>query len=632
MSGGQPVQLRLGFGQPETPMRMHLTLMGLAVLASTEDTSVQDIIGYLSSVGVGGQPIDDAVKFGAADLPALAKLPAQVTILPDRLLAPMWTLICHPPHLGRPAELSVDGDDSMWLHWFDGEREHQLPVGTAAAAALLTMELPFTSSPAGFAKLRAACQLPPLVGRARVNLDGFVEIVTAKPQLAEAAPLPGLFRLDETHLGVPLGLAHHLNSAAGFSWAGPQPRAERPPRRGPALPFDLSDHARDDVSALVSELAVARSRLVVWDSGLGRRVMACAAAETLDAWPMLVVCPAHQLWVWTRIAGLFCRTVSVDSDGADIRLITYRGLVSAEDIDDPQSIIFDDVTSADVGDTAVHQGAAARLGGLADCYRLGLTSAIGVDPARINAAMALLRPVEFRTDVPLAARYPLPWRRRFDEHVASYTSRRVATADARAAVAGFHRSTSVLSEAPAPLLAAMADMAHQPGVAPAARLTEVLEASSAGLAHLMSPKIATAVRLATQSVDAGSRVAVVTRYQRTMGLLSGLLAGHSPARWEVSAGPVPRTRLTLLRVDTVIPDLTWFDHVIVVDYPWSLDSLDAAVGSAAATGGPSLVHMLHLHCPLEDRLALLATYRSLRPGAPAYPTPGEVDWLLSSLG
>ena len=125
-------------------------------------------------------------------------------------------------------------------------------------------------------------------------------------------------------------------------------------------------------------------------------------------------------------------------------------------------------------------------------------------------------------------------------------------------------------------------------------------------------------------------VAVVTRYRRTMGLLSGLLAGHSPARWEVSAGPIPHTRLTLLRVDTAIPDLTWFDHVIVVDYPGSLASLDTAVGSAASTGGPSTVQILHLQCQLEERLALLATYRSLRPGASAYPSPTEVEWLLSS--
>ena len=623
----QPVQLRLGFTQPSRPVTLRLSLSGLSILVSPQEGMLNEAWAYLSDAGAEPtQTLNGDLSFPAARLTALANLPSQVTTLPDPVTHPLVSLVECPSVDGAPAELSVDELGHMWLRWHDGTQQWVEELLPAAAAVLMTAELAFVATPAAFDALRSACQLPLLVGRCRLNRDGYVEIATSKPQLLESAPLPGLFRLDETHYGLPLPHIDNLDNAPGFVWEGFVPRLERGPAKLPPMPMPLSAHAAADLRSLVDNLAAYRTQAIVWESGLGRRVFALAAVEALDAWPTLVVAPASALWVWQRHLEMFSRTVAMfggEPADADALLMTYEEFARRPDLGAPQAVIFDDMTTP-AASTPEVAAAVVSLGGLMDAYRIGIARGWPDTPRELNNALAMLRPGEFQTDVSVYDRYPSDSVVRMREHAGCYIAARKAQDPGRDATE-FRRSTTVSLEVPRLLARALQDSrSRQPSAAVA--LAEELEICSAGSKFTTSPKISEAVGRAQSALDRGRRVAVLTRQRRSETLLKGLLRSHL-----APDGAGGRARLLVVHFERELPDLRWYDEVIVVDYPWSFATLDAAVGSPTSDVGPLRVTCLHLAGTVDDRLAVMAARRRelgavIDQSAP--PTREEIEFLL----
>jgi hypothetical protein len=633
----QPVQLRLGFAQPSRPVTLHLILAGSHVLVETEPDREQEAWSYLSASGANptiGQ--GRGLSFPVSLLHALAELPAQARCVPDAELRTLYQLVLHPSADNRPAELSTGPDGSLWMSWFDGSEEYTELFPTAAAVALLTADLPFVATAEAFDTLRTACSLPLLAGRCRVNLDGFIEIITSKPQLVESAPLPGLFRIEETRFGLALAYAPALTRAPGFIWEGHKPMLDRGPAELPQLPMDLSAHARADLRTLVDQLAAYRAQAIVWSPGLGRRVFALAAMEALDAWPLLIVCTPATVWAWQRHVEMFGRTAALTHLDADVHIVTYHDLPRRVDVGDPQAVIFDDLGSPQTL-TPETRLALRRLESFADTYRVAISAQWPTEPAALVEAMSVLRPGEFRPDMPLAVRYPTNPAARLAEHVAVYTSAR-ALADPGRDTTEFRRSSVVTTDMSAPQRVALAEAAARMagGASAAILLAETLEIVSAGPPLSLSPKIPAVLRRAADALDAGRRVAVLTRHRRTVTLVRATLRSTDAVTVEASAAVesgCPQARLVIIRFDRELPDLSWFDDVLVVDYPWSTELLESAVGPASGRGGPLQVTLFHLTGSIDDRLAMLAARRRemgvvIDHSAP--PSDAEIDYLLAA--
>lgn len=615
--------MRLGFAAAE-PITMTLALSGLVVLVETLGRTDAVAAGELAALGIPTRHDTDTLRFDVADLAKLSRAPAHVTFRPDEALAPLIDLTTHPSDRGVPADVRLD-PDGVHVSWQSGGAAFDRRLPDEAAAALLCTDIPFVAAPAAFDHLADVCPLPLLAGRVAVNLDGFLEVSTSKPQLVESAPLPGLFRLDDGRYGVPLPYADQLRTLPGFQWTTLPPTVEAAPDVDGRLPMPLSSHARDDLTQLVTHLATWRAQAVVWSGGLGRRVFTCAALNVLDAWPALVVCRPEDVWTWTRHGQLLGRTVGVADPGADVQLLTYAQLAEAGGWPRAvQAVVFDSPQAA-VGDAAV-AGAARRLGSLADAYRLIVASTWPQAPAEQAALMSLLRPAEFDPEMPLLLRYPPDCDARFTEHVDAYLSRRD---DAAGDDSGWFRRSKVLA---LPATPAQADAFERAlgrlGADPAVTVMTLMELTSAGPEYATSPKVAAAVGELQAGLDAGERVIVATRFTRTAHLVHAMLRGRGVdlALTSEEAHTIRgRNRGLVARLDRGWGDLTGFDRVIVVDWPWSFTTIDDAVGSAAGTVGPHLVEVLHTPGSIDDKLVLLAARRG---GDDGTLSGAETAWLL----
>lgn len=629
---GQPVQLRLGFQRPQAPASLHLSCAGATVLVDEETGRIDDAFAHLGAVGVAASMRTGVgLSFPAADLHRLVALPAIVRVRADEALAPLWALAKHPGDEDLPATLTVEPNGHLRLSWFDGDRHWDEPFSPLGAPTLLASDLAFVATPEAWEILKASCSLPVLAGRARVNLDGYVEITTSRPQLVEAAPLPGLFRIDESHFGIALKYAGAVDDAPGFIWEGHRPARERPPSHLPPMPIDLSSHLEADLLDLVENLAGARAEAVVWEEGMGRRLLVLCAIEALDAWPAVIVCPPWGVWSWQRNLDLVGRSYALVHSRADALLVTYRDLGARVDVPEVGAVVFDDLASSEATSTIARRGL-RRLDSVLDAYRIGVSSRWPENLEAQVEAMASLRPGEFRTDIPLSMRYPGRVQERALEHLDAYMSRR-RRSDPGYDPSVFRRSGVVVVSPSPDQLRELESLAQRRGPDLAPALAEALEIVSAGPAHATSPKISVAIALAQEAVRAGRRVVVVTRHARSATLLAAGLRGFGVRRLETDTGVVADGDApVVLRYERQIPDLRAFSEVIVVDYPWSMTTLERAVGPADIVDGPERISVLHASGTLDDRLALLAARRrELRAvlDADSPPNGDEISYLLT---
>jgi hypothetical protein len=492
----------------------------------------------------------------------------------------------------------------------------------AQATAFVAMEEPFVATGAAWDRLNSLVRLPAVIAHVALNLDGYLEITSTRPQLVEASPLPGLFRIDATHFGLPLAAAAQVSLQAGFI-LDPLAPLEEPTLS--ASPIELSEHARLDITHLVTSLSHYGAQVINWDSGLGRRIVALTAIEQLDAWPALIVTPPSALWAWQRHLDLLGRAFSLGPSAADVELTTYTALSQRQTTPAVLSIVFDSPNS----DAALAtRPSLRRLASRRDSMRIAIESSWPQDLEDQIAIMELLRPGEFRSDVPLSLRYPPDSTEHAREHISYYLSSRSSSAT-DTSHANFRRSSARVVDLPQPQVQAIeeaADRLNNAGAHPATALAELLDLVTTGPPSTISPKITLALSIAK---DLSGSVAIVTRSKRAVTLMRAILRPQTVTIIEpASAAPLVPSGITIVRVDHVWPDLRSFDHVIVLDYPFSLATLDAAVGPPTEEGPATIV--IHANCSLDDRLVVLATRRSLASGvldATAPPSLEEMAFL-----
>lgn len=591
------VQLPLGFTGPSSPVTLRIAASGARVLVDVSDGTAADAYAYLAAAGCEPDTAGPSLSIPTSRFTRLARLPEQVLVLADPALAPLLDLLENPPDDDLAAELEVAPDGVLWMRWVTAGHARAEPLSPATVAALLTADIPFVASDVAFETMRATCHLPLLIGRCTADRSGFVSIETSKPQLVEASGLPGLFRISETRYGLPLAKLPALQGRAGFVWEGPAPRIESGPRVLPAMPVPLSKHSQAGLRGLVDSLAAYGTQLICWDSGLGRRVFALAALAALDAFPALVVCRPDRLWQWWRHAGLFGRNAG--DVGSDLRLVTYQQFAANPALAyEAQAVIFDDVSSA----AASHPDVAAAAVGVAlmlDCYLIGITDALPATPRELVSVMSRLRPAEFDAAAALVDTYGTRVNERLHGHVGSYLStRHVGDDGVDPAVANFNHTQVLTLELPESLRQAYDALAsrHEDAALAGAQARLV----SAGTRLSMSPKVGTALDLASEAAAARRRVAVVASEPATE-LLAKLLRP-----WMPSMSTEGGARVRLVRSDLPLPDLSSFDDVVVVDYPDSFAELDVALGVAHSGAGPSRVTCLHIPGTVDDALAVHA--------------------------
>lgn len=609
MGGQVPVQLRLAFTAPTRPVQVEFILMGLYVLVEPGPHQSDEVFAYL--VAAGAEPAvseQGDLRFAVARLGAIRELPPQVRTRFDDSLQALAALALHPSAEGLPATLSCTPAGQLVLSWFDGEEQHDEAFYPEAAAALLQADLPFEATPEAWQILEEISHLPMIDGRVRANLDGYLEISTTKPQRVEAAPLPGLFRLDETHFGLALAFADAVTETPGFLWEGRPPTPEPPPPL-PSLPLHLDHDDEAQLEELLTSLSAYRSRVLVWEHGLGRRLFALAAIEALDAWPACVVTLPSGVWTWQRHLDLFGRSHALSHDRADAHILTYHDLVHRRVLPAPQAIIFDDLSDPEAAEPQV-RAALRRFDTIPDVYRLSTVHSWPGQPAEAVRLMSVLRPGEFLPGSSVVQRYPLTPDRRALEHVEAYLSRRTRSA---APSPSGQRSSVLMVQPSEAVLRALEDLpVRLSGVDPAQVLAEALEIISAGPPQALSPKVPIVSAAVRSAAEAGRRVAVCTRHRRTATLLRATLrplrvssvdAAEGPGSWEADA------QVVVVRFERVLPDLRSFDEVVVVDYPWSSEVIERAVGAAGGDHSCPQVSTVHMPQTVDDRLAMLAARR-----------------------
>jgi hypothetical protein len=623
-SANQAVQLRLSFAATPPPQRIFASLAGMTVLLGS-DRSDSELFTYLSSAGLTPEfRAGVGVSIPASQLLALAALPVAVAAGED--LRSVWTLVTNPPPPSFPATLENVGA-SFLLSWEDRDSvNYDEYVDPSAVAALVVAEVPFVATDEVWARIESMTPALRVVGRAEVHRDGFIAISTSRPQLIETSALPGLFRVDATTFGVAAAYADHVSMQNGIRWTSPPPRRSRPALNLPAH-LQLSPHLLEDLPALVADLDSTGSKALVWETGLGRRVLALAALEVLDAFPATVLTTPSGLWAWYRHVDLLGRSCSLGSDEHDVSLITYRDLAHRRI--EPQALIFDELFS---DEARASRPLLRALSHLRDCVRLAIDDDWPSDPDDLVEAFEIIRPAEFRSDVPLAQRYPLDPKRRVYEHVEAFTARRTQV-DLPPAP-DFKRSTVrtvALSESQ---VLAMAQLADRAGVLdPEVLLAELVDLVAAGPSQSVGPKVVAAVQAVRSAQARSASVAVVTRSKRAAQLIRSMLRPLTCSFVEAvnALTPVPKVPVAVVRFDHFPPDLQAFDEVVVVDYPWSLAALDAAVGSASTPAGPD-VTVLHSPGSIDDRLALFAARRTelaAVSNAAGPPNAHEIAYLLA---
>jgi hypothetical protein len=587
------VQLRLHYEQPLVPQRLRTSLRGQTVLVAPDDGDSQRAVAYLHSVGVVAS-LDEVglISFPAIDLDRLLDLPERVVLIPTGDAGTLLHLLAAPE---GPVLVTLDSPRVLNVSWVDETGECNEPLDVASTPALLSLGVPVVADQETWSALHAASALPAVLARARVNLDGFVELTTSVPQQVESLAIPGLFRLDETRFGLPLASTRHLDAVPGVLWDGPVPSYDPPPADVVSLPLALAPASRAHLRLLVERLAFSRSLAVVWPRGTGRRVFSLAAVEALDAYPLGILCRPALLWAWRRHLELLGRRPSLLTEG-DVYLAPHEEAHRLTHGPSLAAAVLDDMEKVAHGPGNLHRlvAALAPLEGDPDTIRIAVSSKLPEDTDSMYTLFAALRPGEFRTGVPAASRYASPAEERLREHAELYVLRHTGEFSTGA----FRRSEVVTVQVDDHLLRLIESL-PDPGISPVRRretLGCIIELLREGGNEHLGPKIPHALSLVTEALERDERVTVLTGSARCSRLLAGLLG---------------RRASDSVRFIEYVPEHPIdADLVVVLEYPKAFTVLDDAVVEASDSRGPRRVVLLHTENSVEDRLAVVALVRS----------------------
>jgi hypothetical protein len=608
-----PVQLSITFPQPSVPVEVSLALQGSFVALSIKKGELTPTLIYFRDAGIHiSKKINNSLLFPLEDLLQLRNLSSYVTIETHQVDTALATLVDYAlSNVDFPATLTVADTDKLYLSWNFENKLIRKILPSVAVPVLIASQLPFVATEKAWEHVTRLSGLASSLGQAQLNLDGYIEISTAHPQHLESAPLPGLFRIDDTHFGISRAYSSALAALSAIVWSGPKLRYFAPP----VLPVEviniLSSHLQLDLQELLSRLATLGGQILVYSPGLGRRVLALGALVSLKSFPGLVVSPPWSLWVWQRNADLFSKTTSLSSDSADIRLVTYLDLTLGIRLDAYETIVFDDLDSTDA---RLPQARAAMAGlSVMDAYRIGICDEWPQDPEYACGLLEAVRPGEFSLgDQPLGYRYPRQPVLQAQQHAQPYLLFRQGDSTLNNRAENIRRSEVVLVE---PSREQVECYKHLIGKTGKQHVLKAIEISSYGTPEQVSPKIGAATRLAQEAVTQKHSIILVTAFTPTANILRDTLANFSPilvdditVKEVFKTSPSPSSVVICLTSWTA-SDLRSFDEVIFIDYPWSTTSIELAVGSAAAEWGPRQVTILHSPNLIDDRLAVYAARR-----------------------
>ena len=577
-----PVQLRIGFTPPQRSVSMELRLSGLTVVVDSDDLGLA--ASHLAATGI-YTTLDETrgLLFPVRELMRLRELPKQAAVAGSGVMEILLILIVAPPAAETPVTVNSLADGDVIVAWTDGVLRHEATTSADVVPAMAAMSVPFVATAETWQEVLGS-GVQSTVARAHVNLDRFIEISASQPQRVESSPLPGLWRIDGTHYGLPLAYAPYLSRTPGFTWDSGLPVLERPPTDLSEPGFPLSEHAKNDLRDLVNGLASDRARAVVWSPGLGRRVFCLAALQSLDAFPVLIVCAPWAVWSWQRNLELLNR------DGDDAQIVTYDALGEWQG-SAPASVVFDDLDHFSASDGPIGR-ALHRFDAVLDLYRVAVSSTLPSAPNELASYMSLLRPAEFDPTVPVALRYPGDPLRRLREHAHPYVSARTTALPGESD--RFRRCSVEVLEPSDQLRDALT------GSDPKSHR----EIVTVGTAAHFSPKIGRALELVRTSTQ--RRIAVVSSSDRALTLLSALLRPRSVAMLDIDDEVTDGTWMVSTKsVPLSAYDLRPMDMVVVLDWPDSLEDLDTAIGGPDE--GPSRVTVLHLSGPEDAKLAIRAS-------------------------
>lgn len=603
MSADPRVQLKLHYEAPLVAQRIHLSLRGLFANAFPADGNLQRCVSYLQSVGLDPQfDPTGSIVFPVQYLRKIQDLPSRAVLLPSVAISTLLRVALLSGTAHSTVIASLDTPTILNLSWVDATGECNEPFAVAHIASLLAVGVPLVADNSTWAAIHHASALPILRAHSRINIDGFVEITTSTPQQLEISALPGLFRIDDTRFGLPLQSIANLLTMPGILFDRP------PPLPPPSL------HANDQFLEFVDRFAITKGQALVTPQSPFSREFCLNVVTNLQLFPLLVVTTPSSFWLWHQ--HLKCASGSLPRDA--VRIVTYSSLSTYSRFIDASCVLLDDLdlVSANSGVLASLQ----CLNGTVNSYRLSRSDTIPGDPNLLPAYFSVLRPVEFTVNIPIALRYPVPATENIVAHAAMYTTSVDSSLFPDIAPKFFSESLPC-----PPLLADALNVPTQHDVTQVRSMRvwveKQFELCSVGTETVLSPKVSSALEIATPAFTAGERVALATRFSRSELVVGSLLQG---ACARVGNG----AKFQVVRYDKIVLDADKFDLVIVLDFTASYELSSA---SSAYTGR---VHALHLLCSIEERAVEVAAFRTNTGNQESHParyTDFELVFLLGGM-
>jgi hypothetical protein len=600
-AGSSGIQRRLTFAATVEPIVCSAYLTGLLVAIDTDAHRRGELAGVLEAIGVEADAHEHhGLTFPVSRLYRAASLPDTVAVTIDTELEVLWQLAVRygAGQLDTPATLHASAG-RLLLRWEATDGDDLEGVLTAeAAGALLHSQLPFVASADAWELASQLTRMPLQVATLRQHRDGHIEVRAVRPQQAESAPIPGLWKIDQTTYGAPLPYAERLNSIVGLAWQDSPPTEPSPLTLPPDLVGRLDGHVAEGARQLAQLVRDYGSAVVAWPSGLGRRVAALAAVRAVDGLPVQILCPPWAVWSW--LASL--SALGLDDD-EQARIVTWASVAAGAALHATPSVIVDDFTGADALAAAP---TLRRLDTLEGVNRIGVCATWPSDPGTLLTAMHLVRPGEFpAASAGALLRYPLWPVRRANEHADAYRIPMPALAAGRPYRRRFDVRTVALSAAQRRQVAEQCASGHDAaGPAGAALVEQLRQLTSAGSAQALSAKVSQVAGQARQLLDSGTHVVVVARHQRTLDLISTLVRQPGSGRLATA-------------IWAEADQHSWaedrFDTALVCDYPDRPGQLWGLVGYPGDDDGAAVL-LWHTQRSVDDELAVSSS-RGVAPSA-----------------
>jgi hypothetical protein len=589
-TGPAGLRRRLSFAATPEAIACSAYLTGLLVAIDTDANRRAELAGVLATVGIDADAHPHhGFTFPISRLYRAADLPSSVTVDVDVELEVLWQLALRygSGKLDGPATLQVSAGRPL-LRWesADGGDDVEGVLTTEAAGALLHSQLPFIASAEAWEAVATLTRMPLQAATLRQHRDGYVEIRAMRPQQVESAPIPGLWRIDQTTYGAPLPYAPRLSAVDGLRWEEPAPEPAATivlPRR---IAEQLDGHVADGARHLAQLVRDHGSAVVAWPSGLGRRVAALAALDAVDSLPVQILAPRWAVWSW--VASL---TALGLADDEQARVVTWDAVAAGAALHATPSFIVDDFTSAAaLAATATLR----RLETFDGVARIGVCAQWPADVPTLLQAMHLVRPGEFPETGGGMLRYPLWPTRRATEHADAYRIPLPPLSAGRPYRRRFDVRTVELSALQRRHLDELITR-YRAGDSDVSVET-LREATSAGTAQALSAKVSQVAGAARTLLQTGQQVLVVARHDRTLQLVRTLVRGAAEATIRY------HTWATVERDDTGADDA---DTVLVCDYPDHPEQLWRVAGVPGDAEGAAVL-LWHTRLSVDDEVAVSA--------------------------